>query len=91
MRATLTVLLMLVSPQASPTANLEGVWDGALSVSGTKLRMVLDVRRVDGAWSAILASPDQGVSNIQVNEVRIETGVAEPVLETITRWLLNLR
>ena len=77
MRATLTVLLMLVSPQASPTANLEGVWDGALSVSGTKLRMVLDVRRVDGAWSAILASPDQGVSNIQVNEVRVTGSVVK--------------
>jgi hypothetical protein len=49
---------------------LQGVWQGALDVSGTKLRLVIKVAKAaDGTYHASMDSPDQGDSDIRATSV----------------------
>lgn len=82
MRATLTFLLMLFAWQGPQEGGFEGNWHGTLSVSGTKLRIVLDVRRTNENWSAVLASPDQGISQIAIDEVRVTGSAAKFIIKS---------
>lgn len=54
----------------APEPDLEGTWQGRLSVGATSLRIVFNVTKADdGALSATLDSPDQGATGIPVAEV----------------------
>ena len=49
----------------------EGDWKGTLSAGGTKLDLVLHVRRKDGALTATLDSPDQGATGLAVDSITV--------------------
>jgi len=50
--------------------SIEGIWEGQLKVPGTELRIVFNIsKNQDGALTATLDSPDQGVTDIPIEEV----------------------
>jgi len=50
--------------------SIEGIWAGQLKVPGTELRIVFNIsKNQDGALTATLDSPDQGATDIPVEEV----------------------
>ncbi len=54
-------------------SGLDGIWQGTLEAMGTQLRVVFTVSvGDDGAYSATLASPDQGVAGIAVESVTFD-------------------
>jgi len=62
----------IVSAQQQDTSeiSIEGIWEGKLKVPGTELRIVFNIsKNSDGALTATLDSPDQGVTGIPVEEV----------------------
>ena len=62
----------IVSAQEQVTSNpgIEGIWEGKLKVPGTELRIVFKIsRNPDGTLNATLDSPDQGATDIPVEEV----------------------
>ena len=64
--------LMLIE---DPREGIEGVWLGTLEVSATKLRMVIKISKgPDGRLTATMDSPDQGATDIPVEEVTFEDG-----------------
>jgi hypothetical protein len=57
----------------SADPNMAGVWEGALNVNGTNLRLVLHIiADEDGKLKASMDSPDQGVSEMQVDEIWVK-------------------
>ncbi|MCK4322618.1 alpha/beta hydrolase [candidate division WOR-3 bacterium] len=68
----------LVSPQelyAKVVEDVKGIWQGTLEVSGVELRIVFKISLdPDGALTAAMDSPDQGITDIPVSEVIIEDG-----------------
>ena len=77
MKNNLWMLLFLLGftcpvPGQTPTKGIEGSWQGALDVGGTKLRLVLKVTKSDaGAYSAELISLDQGSASVPVDPITI--------------------
>ena len=61
----------LAAQTASPESkSIAGDWNGELNVQGTKLRLVLHVKKnSDGAFSATLDSLDQNANGIPVSSV----------------------
>jgi len=56
--------------QDTSEISIEGIWEGQLKVPGTELRIVFNIsKNQDGALTATLDSPDQGVTDIPVEEV----------------------
>jgi len=56
--------------QDTSEISIEGIWEGKLKVPGTELRIVFNIsKNQDGALTATLDSPDQGVTDIPVEEV----------------------
>lgn len=53
---------------------LAGLWQGDLSIGARHLTLVLRLERRDGAWSATMDSPDQGITGIPVDSVTVESG-----------------
>jgi len=50
--------------------SIEGIWEGKLKVPGVELVIVFKIsKNSDGALTATLDSPDQGVTGIPVEEV----------------------
>jgi len=50
--------------------SIEGIWEGKLKVPGTELRIVFKIsKNSDGTLTATLDSPDQGATDIPVEEV----------------------
>ncbi len=73
----LTVLISLaVQVGASEfKQGIEGNWLGKLQVSGMELRLVFKfAKNVDGSFTAIMDSPDQGVKDIPIDQVVFEDG-----------------
>jgi pimeloyl-ACP methyl ester carboxylesterase len=56
--------------QVSSVSGIEGIWEGKLKVPGTELRIIFKISgNTDGTLNATLDSPDQGVTDIPVEEV----------------------
>ena len=56
--------------QDTSEISIEGIWEGKLKVPGTELRIVFNIsKNQDGALTATLDSPDQGVTDIPIEEV----------------------
>lgn len=68
----LTSMIAVAALQAAAAPQLAGQWEGALSVGGGSLRIVL---RVDAAGAAVVDSPDQGVSGMPAVGPTLEGGV----------------
>lgn len=83
---TLALPAFAAAPAASPeSGSIAGDWNGELDVQGTKLRLVLHVKKnPDGTLAATLDSLDQGANAIPVsavsqkgNDVKLElSGIA---------------
>lgn len=84
MQKLMAVILLMVSvlfvysdaalfsqQEAKPdNKKIEGVWLGALNVSGSELRIVFKITvSASGSYSATMDSPDQGVTDIPVSNV----------------------
>jgi len=55
--------------QVTSVSGIEGIWEGKLEVLGTELRIVFSIsKNPDGALTATMDSPDQGVTGIPVEE-----------------------
>ncbi|GAH35450.1 unnamed protein product, partial [marine sediment metagenome] len=73
----------------SEIISIEGIWEGKLKVLGTELRIVFKIsKNPDGALTATMDSPDQGATDIPVEEVifidntlRLEVKSARGVFE----------
>jgi len=56
--------------------SIEGIWEGKLKVPGTELRIVFKIsKNPDGTLTATLDSPDQGATDIPVEEVIFEDNI----------------
>lgn len=56
--------------QDTSEISIEGIWQGSLKVPGTELRIVFKIsKNPDGTLTATLDSPDQGATDIPVEEV----------------------
>lgn len=63
-------LVIFAQQQDTSVIGIEGIWQGELKVPGTVLRIVFKVsKNPDGTLTATLDSPDQGATNIPVEEV----------------------
>ncbi len=85
MKRTLFILLLL-SPLVSGAQNLAGSWSGVLDVGATKLRLIFHLAEQDGAWSATMDSPDQGVygfPGVTVTFAGQELAMAMPALNAV--------
>ena len=52
-----------------------GTWNGSLSIQGTKLPIVLRIWQEDGAYKALMDSPQQNAIGIKVESVKYENGM----------------
>jgi uncharacterized protein len=53
-----------------PGQGVEGFWQGTLDTGGTKLRVILKLLKAsDGTLAAKLDSPDQGITDLPVDEI----------------------
>lgn len=73
--AALVALLFSTVALSSANEAIEGIWQGALKVSGMELRIVFNISQTpEGILTATMDSPDQGVKGIPVDEVILENG-----------------
>jgi len=56
-------------PSTAITKNLEGSWEGALTVQGRTLRLVIDLRNDGGVGAGTVTSLDQGGVKIPIAQV----------------------
>ena len=62
--------IVLAQQQDISEISIEGIWEGKLKVPGTELRIVFKIsKNSDRTLTATLDSPDQGVTDIPVEEV----------------------
>jgi hypothetical protein len=62
-----------ISPQA--TSGVEGNWQGALEVSGFKLRLVLKISKTpEGKLTATVDSLDQGAKDLAADTITFQDG-----------------
>jgi pimeloyl-ACP methyl ester carboxylesterase len=79
---TVVLLLMLIVGSSGlvpgpggPQENIEGCWLGVLKVEGSELRVVFNISlKADGTLTAVIDSPDQGATDIPVDEVIYKEG-----------------
>jgi hypothetical protein len=69
---TLALPAFAAAQAASPkSGSIAGDWNGELNVEGTKLHLVLHIKKnPDGTLAATLDSPDQGANAIPVSAVK---------------------
>ncbi|MBC5775484.1 alpha/beta hydrolase [Pontibacter sp. KCTC 32443] len=68
----LATLLAAFSGYAQqPARTITGSWNGALNISGTKLRLVFNIESTNGTFTATMDSPDQGAKGIPVTSVKL--------------------
>jgi pimeloyl-ACP methyl ester carboxylesterase len=73
MLLALSVFAQAPSKSSSTQKNLDGIWVGAIEVSGIKLRIVLKIAQASGgALTAKLDVPDQGASDLPIDSVSAE-------------------
>lgn len=74
-KSLISIILLGLSIQLmgqSSTSGIEGIWQGTLDAAGTKLRLVLTVKRSEnGGYSATLDSLDQGAT-IPVDTISVK-------------------
>lgn len=77
-RITLLIVVLVVLGLIVPTLvysdeGIEGIWQGALKVPGTEIRVVFKIsKKTDVILTATMDSPDQGAKDIPVDEVTFE-------------------
>ena len=71
---TLTLPAFVAAQGASPASkSIAGDWNGELNAQGTKLRVVLHVKKnPDGTLAATVDSPDQAANGIPVTAVSVK-------------------
>lgn len=52
--------------------NISGHWEGALTYSGSKIRLAFNIEEQNGDLKATLDSPDQGARGIPIEKVRFQ-------------------
>ncbi len=52
--------------------NIEGQWNGVLSIQGTQLRLVFNITKKDEIYTATMDSPDQGAKGIPVTSTTLD-------------------
>ena len=63
-------LVIFAQQRIASEIGIEGIWQGELKVPGTVLRIVFKIsKNLDGTLTATLNSPDQGATDIPVEEV----------------------
>lgn len=66
------VLMLSCVAFCAKALSFSGKWEGTLDLGATKLRVVFDIHELaDGALSATLDSPDQGVTGISCEATRL--------------------
>ncbi|MFO1501764.1 MAG: hypothetical protein U1G07_25875 [Verrucomicrobiota bacterium] len=56
--------------QADVPTDIRGYWNGALTIQGNKLRIVIKIGQTpEGAFAGSLASPDQGSSEVPITSI----------------------
>lgn len=69
MKTLAPTLLLFLMISLLHGQNLEGQWEGALSVQGKQIRLVLHVDKNNNQYSATLDSPDQNGRDIEVTNI----------------------
>jgi hypothetical protein len=60
------------------TNELQGIWNGALDVNGTRLRLVLKIARTAAdTYSVLMDSPDQGAKDIPATTVTFQDSAVQ--------------
>jgi len=68
--ASSVCMIGFAQQQDTSEISIEGIWQGKLKVPGTELRIVFKIsKNPDGTLTATLDSPDQGATDIPVEEV----------------------
>jgi hypothetical protein len=65
------ILLILALPLQSQS-DITGSWHGLLKIQSLQLRLVFNVKIVDGSLKASMDSPDQGAKDIPVDKISYE-------------------
>ncbi len=65
------LVLVNAALPAQSSRSLNGMWQGALSVQGMKLRLVFNLASAAGGYRATMDSPDQGAKGITTDTVII--------------------
>ncbi|SKB80826.1 hypothetical protein SAMN05660226_03200 [Parapedobacter luteus] len=71
------ILFFLFLAARLQAQDISGTWQGALDISGIKLRVVLHIKHTEDDYTATMDSPDQGAKGIPVASVAF----ASPVLK----------
>jgi uncharacterized protein len=72
--AALFLILALSPASRLPAQDVTGDWHGTLDVGAVQLRLTLHVMEAEGAYSATLASPDQGPGSLALEAFEVEDG-----------------
>jgi hypothetical protein len=59
------------APASGVAAAFEGQWDGAINIAGTQLGITIKIRAADGSPAATIDIPQQGVSDLPLDEVSV--------------------
>lgn len=83
--AVLGLLLVAKKPEPPKVSQApQEIWQGALEVSGVKLRLVLKIsKNPDGTLKATLDSVDQGAMNLPIDSITIENKTMRFVMKSI--------
>lgn len=65
----LSTFIFIISTHAQ---DIVGSWNGALNVGAAKLRLVINISKVDNGYKSTLDSPDQGAKGIPVTKTTFE-------------------
>jgi pimeloyl-ACP methyl ester carboxylesterase len=75
--STLLLIALLLAPYTMSFAQseIEGSWQGTLTVPSASLRIVFNItKNTDGTFAATMDSPDQGAKGIMVDQVTFAKG-----------------
>ncbi len=71
MKKLLQITTLIFLAVTAHSQDLQGRWNGTLSVQGSTYRIVFDVSKTDKRYKATLDSPDQNTSGILVTSINI--------------------
>lgn len=74
MRKKILLLLVFSVSCSSIAQDITGQWHGLLEISGSPLRLVLNIEKSDSGYSSTLDSPDQGAKGIPVDTTTFADG-----------------
>lgn len=63
--------------------DITGQWNGALNVQGTQLRLVLNIKQINGTYEATLDSPDQGATGLPISSITFGNNVLKLSLSNL--------